>query len=59
MKEIYYTYNNEAIACCIFLNLLQTTDTIDIARSCLVLPFLLDDKTVKYIQKNITARVLA
>jgi len=55
MKEIYYTYNNEAIACCIFLNLLQTTDTIDIARSCLVLPFLLDDKTVKYIQKNITA----
>lgn len=51
MKEIYYTYNNEAIASCVFLELLQKVGTIDIARSCLILPFLLDDRTVKYFQK--------
>ncbi|MBC5620290.1 three component ABC system middle component [Butyricimonas hominis] len=51
MKEIYYTYNNEAIASCLFLELLQKVKTIDTARSCLILPFLLDDKTVKYFQK--------
>jgi hypothetical protein len=51
MKEIYYTYNNEAIASCIFLCLLQEVENVDIARSCLILPFLLDDKTVKYLQR--------
>jgi hypothetical protein len=51
MKEIYYTYNNEAIASCVFLELLQKVGVIDIARSCLILPFLLDDRTVKYFQK--------
>lgn len=51
MKEIYYTYNNEAIASCIFLEVLQRTATLDIARSCLILPFLLDDRTVKYLQR--------
>jgi len=50
MKEIYYTYNNEAIASCIFLEFLQKLDSIDIARSCLILPFLLDDRTVRYFQ---------
>lgn len=50
MKEIYYTYNNEAIASCVMLQALQQTQTIDIARSCLLLPFLLDDKTVNYLQ---------
>lgn len=48
MKEIYYTYNNEAIASCVFLELLQKVGVIDIARSCF---FLLDDRTVKYFQK--------
>lgn len=51
MKEIYYTYNNEAIASCIFLDILQQVESIDIARSCLILPFLLDDKTIKYLQQ--------
>lgn len=51
MKEIYYTYNNEAIASCIFLEILQQIKAIDIARSCLILPFLLDDRTVKYLQR--------
>lgn len=41
MKEIYYIYNNEAIASCIFLAYLQNTRTVDIARLCLILPFLL------------------
>jgi hypothetical protein len=52
MKEIYYVYNNEAIASCIFLSILNKVDTLDIARSCLILPFLLDDKTVSYFTRN-------
>jgi len=52
MKEIYYAYNNEAIASCIFLSILHKVDTLDIARSCLVLPFLLDDRTVNYLNRN-------
>jgi Family of unknown function (DUF6521) len=50
VKEIYYTYNNEAIASCVMLQALQQMQTIDIARSCLILPFLLDDRTVNYLQ---------
>ena len=52
MKEIYYTYNNEAIASCVFLAVLDRLKTLDIARSCLILPFLLDDRTVKYLSEN-------
>ncbi|WP_288446083.1 three component ABC system middle component [uncultured Chryseobacterium sp.] len=52
MKEIYYVYNNEAIASCIFLAILNKIDMLDIARSCLVLPFLFDDRTVSYLSKN-------
>lgn len=52
MKEIYYVYNNEAIASCVFLAYLHNARTIDIARSCLILPFLLDDRTVAYL-KNV------
>ena len=55
MKEIYYVYNNEAIACCIFLSILNNVKKIDIARSCLILPFLLDDRTINYLSKNIDA----
>lgn len=51
MKEIYYTYNNEAIASCIFLDILKQVVTLDIARSCLILPILLDDKIVKSLQQ--------
>lgn len=52
MKEIYYTYNNEAIASCVMLKALQNIKAIDIARSCLILPFLLDDKTVTHLRNN-------
>lgn len=52
MKEIYYVYNNEAIASCVFLYILNKIDKLDIARSCLVLPFLLDDRTVSYLSKK-------
>ncbi len=50
MKEIYYTYNNEAIACCVMIQALHEVLSIDIARSCLLLPFLLDDRTVNQLQ---------
>lgn len=53
MKEIYYVYNNEAIASCIFLSILNNVEKLDIARSCLILPFLLDDRTVSYLSKNL------
>lgn len=52
MKEIYYTYNNEAIASCILLSVLNKVDKLDVARSCLILPFLLDDRTVNYLSKT-------
>ena len=53
MKEVYYTYNNEAIGSCIILSFLDKVGEIDIARSCLILPFLLDDRSVKYLNSNI------
>lgn len=52
MKEVYYVYNNEAIASCVFLSILNKVEGLDIARSCLVLPFLLDDRTVSYLSKK-------
>jgi hypothetical protein len=52
MKEIYYVYNNEAIASCTFLSILKIVGELDIARSCLILPFLFDDRTVNYFIKN-------
>lgn len=57
MKEIYYVYNNEAIASCIFLSILNNVDKLDIARSCLILPFLLDDRTISYLSKNKDAEI--
>lgn len=52
MKEVYYIYNNEAIASCIFLSVLNKVGELDIARSCLILPFLLDDRTINYLKKE-------
>lgn len=52
MKEIYYVYNNEAISSCIFLSILNHIDSLSIARSCLILPFLLDDRTINYLTNN-------
>lgn len=49
MKEVYYIYNNEAIASCILLAYLQNVKSINTAQSCLILPFLLDDRTVTYL----------
>lgn len=52
MKEIYYTYNNEAIASCVMLQALKHVKSIDIARACLILPLLLDDRTVSYLKQQ-------
>ncbi|MCK7590075.1 DUF6521 family protein [Subsaxibacter sp. CAU 1640] len=51
MKEVYYVYNNEAIASCVFLSILQEIKEIDIARISLMLPFLLDDRTVNFLNR--------
>ncbi len=42
----FYTYNNEAIVGAIFKCILNSLNQFDLARGCLVLPFLLDDKMV-------------
>ena len=52
MKEIYYTYNNEALASCVLLSVLKHQRDLDIARCCLILPFLLDDRTINYMFNN-------
>lgn len=52
MKEIYYTYNNEAIASCIFLSILQQNKSLDISRAFLILPFLFDEGIVECFQKH-------
>lgn len=54
MKEVYYVYNNEAIASCVLLSVIDKLRKIDIPRCCLVLPFLLDDRTTSYVMKNFT-----
>ena len=52
MKEGYYIYNNEAIASCLILSLLQKKKKIDLARILLLLPFFLDDRTVAALNRN-------
>jgi len=52
MKEGYYIYNNEAIACSTIILVLQEVTRLDISKLCLVLPFLLDEKTVSLLEKN-------
>ncbi|MCO6508142.1 MAG: hypothetical protein J6578_05030 [Snodgrassella sp.] len=48
----YYTYNNEALVGAIFKSILNMVIHLDIARGCLVLPFLLDERTVNCLIKN-------
>lgn len=55
MKEVYYVYNNEAIASCVLLSVIEKLGKIDIPRCCLVLPFLLDDRTTGYVTKNFSS----
>lgn len=52
MKEVYYVYNNEAISSCVLLSVIDQLGKIDISRCCLVLPFLLDDRTTTYVMNN-------
>ncbi|PTT32456.1 hypothetical protein DBR28_15245 [Chryseobacterium sp. HMWF028] len=57
MKEIYYVYNNEAIASCVLLSIINNVGRIDIARCCLLLPSFLDDKTVSFLNKGFSEDV--
>ncbi|HSC54465.1 MAG TPA: three component ABC system middle component [Phnomibacter sp.] len=54
MKEVYYVYNNEALASCVLLSVINKVGILDIPRCCLVLPFLLDDRTISFVTKNFT-----
>ncbi len=52
MKEIYYSYNNEALASCVLFSVIREMGSIDSARLLLVLPFLFDNRIVSSL-KNI------
>ncbi|MCT9980293.1 DUF6521 family protein [Acinetobacter sp. I-MWF] len=52
MKENYYVYNNEAMASCMVLSILDKVKSIKISRSCLFLPILLDDRVVSYLLRK-------
>lgn len=54
MKEIYYVYNNEAIAACTLLSIINKIGSIDIARCCLLLPFFLDDRTISFLNNRLS-----
>lgn len=53
MKECYYIYNNEAIACNTIIAVLQVILKLDMAKLCLVLPFLLDDRSLLLLEKHL------
>jgi hypothetical protein len=52
MKSRYYLYNNEAIATTVLLSVITKFKQIDIALVPLVLPFLLDNRTVNHLLKD-------
>ncbi len=52
MREQYYAYNNEAIASSSLLLFLQKTNGVNMARLSVVIPFLLDDRTINALLKN-------
>lgn len=47
MREVYYIYNNEAIASTTFLLILQKVKNLDVPRACLILPFLFEDNMTR------------
>lgn len=47
MNNIFYTYNNEAIACCTIYSVVKQLITITAARISVILPFLLNDRIVE------------
>jgi len=51
MREVYYIYNNEAIASTTFLSILQRVKNLDVSRACLILPFLFEDSMVRALRK--------
>lgn len=52
MKSNYYVYNNEAIACCVLLEVLRKTEKLDYARFFLILPLLMDDQNVDLLNND-------
>ncbi|MCT3942897.1 hypothetical protein HZP52_16805 [Elizabethkingia anophelis] len=54
MREIYYVYNNEAIAACTLLSIINNIESMDIARCCLLLPFFLDDRTISFLNNRLS-----
>ncbi len=47
MNNIFYTYNNEAIACCAIYSVVKRLTKISAATISIILPFLLNDRIVE------------
>jgi len=56
-KNAYYIYNNEAIACCVLYSIIRIIREIDYSKYCLILPFLLDDKTIVKLKESETVTI--
>lgn len=52
MNNGYYVYNNEALSCCVLLEVLSILGSVKCDRICLILPFLLDKNTIKELEKG-------
>ncbi|MDD6003715.1 MAG: DUF6521 family protein [Bacteroidales bacterium] len=56
-KNAYYIYNNEAIACCTLYSIIRIVKELDYSKYCLILPFLLDDKTIVKLKESETVTI--
>jgi hypothetical protein len=52
MKEIYYSYNNEALASCVLFSVIREMQNIDYARLLLILPFLFDNRIISSLKNE-------
>lgn len=58
MNNIFYTYNNEAIACCTIYSVVKQLITITAAKISVILPFLLNDHIVGKLKSTKTQNLL-
>ncbi|MBR4324275.1 MAG: hypothetical protein IKP73_01965 [Bacteroidales bacterium] len=52
MNNIFYTYNNEAIACCAIYSVVKRLTKISAATISMILPFLLNDRIVEKLKST-------
>ena len=58
MNNIFYTYNNEAIACCTIYSVVKELTRISAATISMILPFLLNDRIVEKLKSTESENLL-